>query len=139
MKILLKKRQVFSFIEKILLLLIVLLLVACGGQSGDTTGNDEATPIANAGADQAVFAGHQVTLLGSGSVGGTGEITFAWTQLGGAEVELSGATTSNPTFTAPLSPGTLTFRLTVTNSHSALHSDEVVVQVNNIPPIANSG
>ena len=57
----------------------------------------------------------QVTLDGTGSTVSSGATpTYAWTQIAGATVTLSGATTAQPTFVPPAAGGTLTFRLTVT-------------------------
>ena len=57
-------------------------------------------PVANAGPDQTVTAGESVTLAGSGTdVDGT-IVSYAWTQVSGPAVTLSGATTATATFRA---------------------------------------
>jgi hypothetical protein len=89
-------------------------------------------PVANAGVDQSAFMGHPVTLNGSGSSdgGNGGTITYQWTQVGGTAATLSGATTANPTFTAPTVsyPGdNLVFQLTVTSSRGPTASDNVQI------------
>jgi PKD domain len=86
-------------------------------------------PVANAGVDQSVAASAAVTLNGSASSDSDGTIvTYAWTQLSGTAVTLSG-TGSNRTFTAPAAAATLVFQLTVTDDDGATHSDSVTVTV----------
>ena len=89
-------------------------------------------PEANAGPDQTVVAGASVTLDGSGSAdpnaGDT--LTYAWRQTQGPKVALTGANTSQATFTAPSSGTTLRFRLKVTDTHGAIDTDAVVITVN---------
>lgn len=71
-------------------------------------------PVANAGPVQNVTGGAAVTLNGSAT--GATPMTFAWTQLSGPPVTLTG--TNPATFTAPSSAAgaTLIFQLTATNS-----------------------
>lgn len=106
--------------------------------SGFTT-----TPLAtaDAGPDQTVNEFQGVTLDGSGSlpVGGT----LSWVQVGGPNVTLLGADTSQPSFTAPaVAPGgaTLTFELTFTNG-GEINTDQVSITVVNInhTPVADAG
>jgi predicted outer membrane repeat protein len=99
-------------------------------------------PIANAGADQSVVAGSSVTLNGSASYDAdpTQTITYAWTQTAGTPVTLTGASTAQPTFTAPNAAGALTFSLLVTDSLGlASSADTVTITVTNDAPIANAG
>jgi hypothetical protein len=98
------------------------------------------SPVANAGKDKTVNAGDTVMLDGSESVdpdhGDT--LTYAWTQTGGGpSVSLSSDTVSNPTFTAPASAASLTFKLTVSDGKLS-NSDSVTIIVNR-PPVANAG
>jgi glucose/arabinose dehydrogenase len=85
-------------------------------------------PIANAGADKSVNTGSLVTLDGRGSSdpdNGPQALSYSWSQIAGTAVTLSGATTSQPSFT-PAAAGSYTFRLTV--SDGALTStDDIVV------------
>ena len=73
-------------------------------------------PAANAGPDQSVLEGVEVTLDGSGSLDLAGDsLTFSWIQIVGPTIPLSFNTTVNPTFTAPQVdfPIALTYQLTV--------------------------
>jgi serine protease len=93
-------------------------------------------PQANAGPDQVVLPNTLVTLDGTGSTDLDGEIvSFAWTQIAGQPVVLTGADTATPSFTAPDPSGTLTFRLDVADDEGNLGSDTVNVIVNR-PPVA---
>jgi hypothetical protein len=98
---------------------------------------------AHAGADRTVDEGSAVTLDGSASSGGT--LSYAWTQLAGPPVSLSGANTAAPSFLAPLLPGgfgsqTLTFQLTASvDDQSSTDSVDVLVRNVNHPPVADAG
>ena len=93
-------------------------------------------PQAAAGPDQVVLPGASVTLDGSASADFDGTVTaFAWTQISGTPVVLTGADTATPSFTAPDPSGTLTFQLTVTDNDGNTGSDTVNVIVNR-PPVA---
>lgn len=79
------------------------------------------SPKANAGPDQKVLVGAQVTLSGSSDTTGiaAGDLAFSWAQTEGPTVTITGSGTKKPTFTAPTTfPGTATsvamiFELTV--------------------------
>jgi hypothetical protein len=90
-------------------------------------------PTANAGPDQNVTVSSAVTLDGSGSSDSDGTITgYNWTQISGTSVTLSSSTVVNPTFTAPASPATLVFGLTVTDNNGATSpQDTVTINVAN--------
>lgn len=79
-------------------------------------------PVADAGPNQVGVAAGSVTLNGSGSYSPDHEqLRFAWTQVSGPNVALSGANTATATFTA--APGqTYVFRLTVTGMTSGLQA-----------------
>ncbi len=69
--------------------------------------------------DQTATANSQVTLSSSvaaGTSGGT-TYTYQWTQTAGRSVTLSSATLAQPTFTAPVANGPLTFTVTATDNN----------------------
>jgi LmbE family N-acetylglucosaminyl deacetylase len=100
-------------------------------------------PSANAGADQSVNERTLVTLVGSGADSDGVISSYAWSQVAGPGIQLSGANTATVTFTAPsTSTGvSVTLRLQVTDNQNAIASDTVVVSVTPVddPPIANAG
>jgi len=88
-------------------------------------------PIANAGADKAVNVNTLVTLDGRASSdpdNGPSALTYAWTQIRGTTVTLSGAATAQPTFT-PSSTGIYAFLLKVSDG-AASSQDTMQVTVN---------
>ena len=94
-------------------------LVALIQLNFDDNPGEPFTPVANAGNDQVVGLGAEVTLDGSATAAGNpwgSNITYAWTQTGGEDVTLTGEDTAQPTFTAPDEVGELTFELTVTGA-----------------------
>ncbi len=96
-------------------------------------------PLANAGLDQAAVSGTIVTLDGAGSSDPDGTIAgYSWVQTAGTAVTLTGAATATPTFTAPNTPGSLTFQLTVTDDSGQTAVDSLSVLVK-IPPVSNAG
>ena len=112
-------------------------------------------PVASAGADQDVLVGTMgVALNGSGSdadVADFGQtLGYLWEQVdadgttysGGTAVSLTTASTARATFTAPASPATLYFELTVTDSFTPSASGTDMVTINvvpNRPPVAVAG
>jgi len=86
------------------------------------------SPIADAGPDQSVAPGDLVILDGSTSSDPDGNVPLAytWTQTGGPSVTLSNATASQPTFTAPASPATLSFDLVVHDALGAASAPDTV-------------
>lgn len=93
---------------------------------------------ANAGADQTVLIGAQVTLDGTGSTGPIA--TYQWTQVSGTPVVLTGADTATPSFTAPGTAGTLAFSLTVTGASGSASDTVSVTVVESAPvPVADAG
>ncbi len=101
-----------------------------GATHTDTlTINVNASPVANAGTDQSVSAGANVTLSGGANDANGTIASYAWTQLSGSAVTLSSASVAAPTFIAPNSATTLEFRLTATDNHGATHFDNVTINV----------
>ena len=96
-------------------------------------------PVANAGPAQSVETGVTVTLDGTGSTDPDTDdtLSYAWTHTmtdgtpPTTSITLTGADTAGPTFTAPATPGVLTFTLTVTDdaAPSASHIDTVTITV----------
>ena len=99
-------------------------------------------PVADAGPDQMVDEGAQVTLDGSGSVSlSGGALTYHWTAPNG--IELTGSGEVQPRFTAPeVNQVTVfVFTLVVNDGIEDSPPDETVVTVRNIPapPVADAG
>ncbi|WP_409272426.1 PKD domain-containing protein [Neobacillus sp. SCS-31] len=94
--------------------------------------------VAFAGSNQTVIKGNMVTLDGSSS---TGPIkSWSWKQLSGTEVELSGADTATPSFTAPSSEEELEFELTITGPADSVSSTVKVKVLDSAPDsIADAG
>jgi cytochrome c2 len=113
------------------------------GQVRAVTGNQP--PVANAGADQAVDTGTQVTLNGSGTDNENDPLTFAWTLAvppGSNTAVLSDPAIANPTFT-PDAPGDYIATLVVYDGMNDSAPDSVTVTAAtpgvNTPPVANAG
>ena len=86
-------------------------------------------PIADAGEDQGVSLNTVVTLDGSASYDPDGDtLTYAWEQLSGPTVTLTGADSAQPTFTGA-EAGDYEFQLTVTDSYPESSTDSVVITV----------
>ena len=94
-----------------------------------------AKPIANAGPNQDVNVSVVVTLDGSTSSDPDGHtpLSYNWRQSGGPTVILNSPTLSRTSFTAPAALSILTFTLTVTDAHGLSSSDDVLIQVGEIP------
>ena len=99
----------------------------------------EVLPIANAGLDQTVALGAEVTLDGSMST--PEDISFSWSQPAGDPVSLSDNSSESPSFTAPGTPQTLTFALEVSNTRGTSEADTVDITVidTNSAPVAEAG
>lgn len=108
--------------------------------------DDESTcqtpPIVDAGPAQNVEGGATVTLAGTATDENGDELTYAWTQVSGTPVTLTGANTLTPSFTAPTvtvdTP--LVFELTVNDGFQSA-SDRVTITVlrPNLAPVVVAG
>jgi len=92
--------------------------------------------VAHAGYPQAVPAGEVVDLNGEESSGESGGLVYAWTQVGGIPVTLSGGTTDSPSFVAPPYRTVLRFSLTVADGAVVSEPDYVTVTVDGPEPPA---
>ncbi len=90
-------------------------------------------PVADAGEDQTRFEGAVVMLDAGGSADPDGDgLTYAWTQLSGPVVVLSGANAVVPSFTAPqvgLTGEVLVFSVLVDDGFGGFDDDEVAITV----------
>jgi Tol biopolymer transport system component len=112
--------------------------------SGDVCLVSNDPPVANAGLDLSSNTNAKVYLDGLKSSDSDGLVaSYLWTQVSGTSVALTAASSATPTFTAPTTPGTLTFRLTVTDNKGATGTDDMNVVVyagdTNKKPNANAG
>lgn len=100
------------------------------GLAGGTPANR--APVAAAGADVSVTGPASVVLDGSSSSDSDGSVaSYAWEQLSGTSVSLTGANTAQASFDVAevAQTETLTFKLTVTDNEGATGTDTVVVTV----------
>ena len=102
-------------------------------------------PTASAGPNQTVGEQVPVTLSGSGSDPNGGLVTFAWTQVGGPTVALTGANTATPSLTTPMVSGltVLIFELVVTDAQGGVSlpatTTVTVLDSVNDAPLADAG
>ena len=90
---------------------------------------DNDAPTADAGSNRSVSAGAPVTLNGSGSDPEGQPLSYAWRQVPEPTVDLTGADTATPSFTAPSTPGVLAFELIVNDGKEDSAPDTVTVTV----------
>jgi hypothetical protein len=110
---------------------------------------EQTAPVANAGPDQSVDAGVEVSLDGSNSTDSDdGIASYLWKQKGGPAVTLSSTTVATPTFTAPEvvdGSASLSFELTVTDNSGLKSTDSCIVNINSASsagssaPVADAG
>ena len=92
-------------------------------------------PVADAGPDVSAVTGSPVQLTGAASTAPSGRpLSYAWTQVSGASVTLSDPAAVSPTFTAPNTPGDLTFGLVVSDGIATSVADTVLITVS-APPV----
>ena len=101
-------------------------------------------PNAQAGSDQTVEVGGEVTLNGSASDPDGVVRTYRWEQVDGPPVSISNADQASASFVAPIIKGSqvATFRLTAADDKDATATDEVVVTIvgkPNQPPDVQAG
>jgi hypothetical protein len=118
-------------------------LLSAQSQINVTITNVNQPPVADAGAAQRVSAGVPVSLDGSASYDPDGDVlTYAWTQVAGIAVDVTGTTTARPAFVSPVvgAHTVLTFELTVSDG-SAIATDRVDITVDpaNQSPVADAG
>jgi hypothetical protein len=91
---------------------------------------DQSVPIADSGIDQDVEPMTTVMLDGSASYDPDGaELTYAWVQTNGPDVDLDDDAAERPTFVSPNVDATLTFELTVHNGSNPSAPDQAEVSV----------
>lgn len=96
------------------------------------SGPGNTVPTANAGVDQNVVIGSQVTLTGGGTDTDGSIVSYTWTQVSGPTVTLAG--TGNVRTFTPSTVGTYVFGLRVTDNSGALSSqDTISVVVSEVP------
>lgn len=99
-------------------------------------------PVANAGPDQTVFVGATVQLDGSGSTDPDGDpLTYRWAFVSaptGSTAALSNPDIPNPSFVAD-QPGSYVVQLVVNDGQVDGPADQVVINTQNSPPVANAG
>lgn len=101
---------------------------------------DNQAPVADAGDGQSVGAGALVALDGTRSMDPDGDpLTYRWAQVEGPAVELLGADSPTPAFTAPAIRSRVVFELVVSDGTVDSAPDRVAVDVGNQPPVADAG
>jgi hypothetical protein len=125
----------------------VLQLTVHDGQVGSaadtvTLRTDNTPPVANAGPDQTVPLGQQVTLDGSGSTDVDGNpLTWAWALVAvppGSLAVLQNPGSVSPSFVADL-PGTYVAQLVVNDGLANSAPDTVAISTSNSAPVADAG
>jgi MYXO-CTERM domain-containing protein len=105
-------------------------------------GTCQVPPVVDAGPARNVESGAAVALAGTATDENDDELTYAWTQVSGTAVTLTGADTLTPSFTAPTvtvdTP--LVFELTVSDGFQSA-SDQVTITVlrTNAAPVVSAG
>ncbi len=90
---------------------------------------DNGEPSVDAGANQSVAGNALVNLTGTANDPDGGTLSYAWSQVSGTLVTLSGAHTLTPSFYAPNVDGNIVLQLTATDDAGQSKSDTVTVTV----------
>jgi MYXO-CTERM domain-containing protein len=107
-----------------------------------TVRNVNRAPVAQAGPARTVKEHMPVTLDGRGSTDPEGDtLTYAWEQLAGPSVTLSGAHTAQPVFAAPdvTADSLVTFQLTVSDGSFSSTGTVDITVIDNHPPVTDAG
>jgi hypothetical protein len=107
--------------------------------AGDSVACDNRLPIiTEVSADAAYNEGTTVNLSVTATDPNGGALTYAWTQISGTEVTLTGGDSATPSFTAPevdADGGVLTFSVTVSDGTDSVTSSIITVTVNDVLPV----
>ncbi|MDN5850803.1 MAG: JDVT-CTERM domain-containing protein, partial [Nitrococcus sp.] len=96
-------------------------------------------PAADAGPDQTVATGSNMTLDGTGSTDNKAITAFSWSQVSGPPMTLNNADTAQAGFTAPTTTSTLAFELKVTDADGLSTVDTIQVSVDDSSSSSSSG
>lgn len=137
-----------QFVPDVAGVYVVSLIVNDGAMDSDEDSveivvtQDNGTPVANAGPNETVAVGANVTLDGSGSSDPDGDpLQFAWTMTtrpSGSSASLSSSSTAVPRFTADLA-GTYEITLTVTDGTFTSDPDTVRITADDGGDTTSSG
>lgn len=89
----------------------------------------DGSPSVNAGQDQTVIPGTEVTLNGSGSDPDGGTVTFSWSQVSGPSITLTNSNSASASTASLVESGMYVFRLTVTDDENEVAFDDVNITV----------
>lgn len=126
-------------------LMSLIMVASCGGSSGGSSAppsepTSNLPPTVNAGQDQTVDEGTEVSLSGTAQDSDGSIQSYSWEQNSGLAVTIADANTANASFTAPFVDASevLQFQLTVTDDDGATASDNISITVNDVPLANNS-
>lgn len=123
------------------IMLLLAMLVACGSGGGSDSDTTQTQPLrVNAGANIQSNEQQTVNLLGASS-GGSGQITFTWSNTDDINIEHPDNTLSSATLTTPIVTQTQIYTVTLTAADASGNqaTDTLVLTVNpvNEPPVAD--
>lgn len=108
---------------------LIVVLIGCSGSGGGGGGSSNTAPVADAGSDKTVIAGHSTQLDGSNSSDADSDpLTFSWTLTSpaGSGASLSDTSSATPSFTPDIT-GDYTASLVVNDGTVDSTADEVVI------------